>query len=76
MAKIAIEVGHGGTDAGAVAGGFLEKNLNLTTALELKRQLERHGQTVLISRTTAVADRALNYNFPQISLPFSIFSEF
>jgi N-acetylmuramoyl-L-alanine amidase len=61
MSKICIEVGHGGSDPGAAANGFLEKEITLNVSLELKRQLERHGQTVLISRTTDVDDKAESF---------------
>ena len=48
--KVSIEIGHGGSDPGAARGDILEKNINLTVGLELKRQLERHGVNVLINR--------------------------
>ena len=52
MAKVYIGVGHGGSDPGAVANGFKESNLNLAISLGTKPELERHGVTVKISRTT------------------------
>ena len=63
MSKISIEVGHGGKDVGAVTknGKVYEKNINLVVALELKRQLERHGQEVLISRETDCDDLARDF---------------
>jgi N-acetylmuramoyl-L-alanine amidase len=64
MRKISIEVGHGGTDPGAVRGNILEKNINLVVALELQRQLIRHGLNVLMSRTEDVNDRAADF-FPR-----------
>lgn len=51
MTKVFIGVGHGGTDAGAVANGFKEKDLNLSIALACKAELERHGVSVRMSRT-------------------------
>lgn len=51
MAKIFIGVGHGGSDPGAVANGFKEKDLNLAIALACRDELKRHGVTVGISRT-------------------------
>ena len=54
MAKFFLDPGHGGKDSGAVANGFLEKTINLTTAFEVKRLLELNGQTVQMSRTTDV----------------------
>lgn len=51
MPKVFIGVGHGGADAGAVANGFKEKEINLTIALACRDVLERHGVTVGMSRT-------------------------
>lgn len=50
MAKVFLGVGHGGSDAGAVANGLKEKDLNLSIALACRDELERHGVTVLLSR--------------------------
>lgn len=50
MKKVFIGVGHGGSDPGAVAGGFSEKDLNLPIAKACRDALERHGITVLMSR--------------------------
>lgn len=49
--RVFIGVGHGGSDPGAVANGFKEKDLNLPIALACRDELERHGITVLMSRT-------------------------
>ena len=51
MAKVFIGVGHGGSDPGAVANGFKEKDLNLSIALACKDVLVRHGVLVRMSRT-------------------------
>lgn len=51
MKKVFIGVGHGGTDAGAVANGLKEKDLNLSVATACREVLERHGVTCLMSRT-------------------------
>lgn len=51
MAKVYIGVGHGGSDSGAVGNGFNEKDLNLSISLVCKKELERHGIDVRISRT-------------------------
>lgn len=48
--KVFIGVGHGGSDPGACANGLKEKDLNLSTALYCRTELERHGVTVLMSR--------------------------
>lgn len=49
--KVFIIVGHGGSDPGAVANGFKEKDLNLTIATACADVLKRHGVDVLMSRT-------------------------
>lgn len=49
--KVFIGVGHGGSDPGAVANGFKEKDLNMAISLACRDELERHGVTVLMSRT-------------------------
>ncbi|MDR3767227.1 MAG: N-acetylmuramoyl-L-alanine amidase, partial [Butyricicoccus sp.] len=49
--KVFLGVGHGGNDPGAGADGFKEKDITLTMALACKKELERHGVTVGISRT-------------------------
>lgn len=51
MVKVFLGVGHGGNDPGAVANGFLEKDLNLAIALSCFAELSRHGIQVLMSRT-------------------------
>ena len=51
MAKVFIGVGHGGSDPGATANGFREKDLNLDIALACKDVLVRHGVLVRMSRT-------------------------
>lgn len=57
MAKVFIGVGHGGSDPGAVANGLRESNLNLSIALSCCRELERHGVSVLMSRTKDENDK-------------------
>lgn len=51
VSKVFIGVGHGGSDAGAVGNGLKEKDVNLSIALHLRSELQRHGVTVGISRT-------------------------
>lgn len=51
MSKVFIGVGHGGSDSGAVANGFKEKDLNLQIALACKDYLIQHGVEVKMSRT-------------------------
>jgi N-acetylmuramoyl-L-alanine amidase len=40
---VVIDAGHGGDDPGAMSGGLREKNITLSVARELKRQLEENG---------------------------------
>lgn len=49
--KVFLGVGHGGVDSGAVGNGFEEADLNLEIAKECAITLQRHGVTVLLSRT-------------------------
>lgn len=49
--KVFLGVGHGGSDPGATANGFKEKDLNLSIALACNSELVRHGVTVQMSRT-------------------------
>lgn len=52
MAKVFLSAGHGGSDPGARANGLEEKAINLNALLACKSELERHGVTVVASRTT------------------------
>lgn len=54
--KVFIGVGHGGSDSGAVANGFKEKDLNLIIAIACCKELQRHGVSVQMSRTTDVSE--------------------
>ena len=49
--KVFLSAGHGGSDPGAVSGDLREKDINLQTLLACKEELERHGITVVCSRT-------------------------
>jgi N-acetylmuramoyl-L-alanine amidase len=51
VTKVFLSAGHGGNDPGAVANGLYEKTINLNTLLACKSELERHGLTVVCSRT-------------------------
>ena len=49
---IIIDAGHGGEDSGAIGiTGILEKDLNLSIALQLGEELEKRGYTVILTRT-------------------------
>ena len=54
--KVFLGIGHGGSDPGAVANGFEEKDLNLVIGLACRDELIRHGVQVLTSRTTDEED--------------------
>lgn len=56
MAKVFLSAGHGGSDPGACANGLVEKTINLNALLACKTELERHGVTVVASRTTDAND--------------------
>ena len=51
MSKVFIGIGHGGSDPGAVANGFKEKDLNLQIALACRDYLTQYGVEVKMSRT-------------------------
>jgi N-acetylmuramoyl-L-alanine amidase len=48
--KIFLDPGHGGSDPGAVAGGYKEANLNLAVAKKVQALLLNQGYTVYMSR--------------------------
>ena len=48
--KYFIDYGHGGIDSGAIGGNVLEKNINKLVGERVKFHLERHGQTVVLTR--------------------------
>lgn len=56
MAKVFLSAGHGGVDSGAVGNGLKEKDINLQILLACKSELERHGVTVVCSRTKDESD--------------------
>jgi N-acetylmuramoyl-L-alanine amidase len=58
--KVFLGVGHGGSDPGAVANGFKEKDLNLSIALACQAELTRHDVTVLMSRTKDETEDLVN----------------
>lgn len=64
--KVFLSAGHGGKDPGAVGNGLKEKDVNLQMLLACKAELERHGITVVASRTKdendPVGDEVLEAN--------------
>lgn len=61
-----LDPGHGGKDPGASGNGVTEKVAALSTAFEVKAELEKYGVTVAMTRTTDVfvelSDRAAKAN--------------
>ena len=48
--RVWLDAGHGGKDSGAVGNGLLEKNITLEITLECKRELEKHGVEIGLTR--------------------------
>lgn len=56
MITIVCDPGHGGTEPGASANGYIEKDLNLKTALLLKEKLEQYKDVkVILTRGTDIS---------------------
>lgn len=52
---VIIDPGHGGENAGAIYGGYIEKTLTLNTALAMKEELEKYqGVEVYLTRESDV----------------------
>lgn len=49
--KVFLGIGHGGSDSGASANGFKEKNMTLTIGLACREYLQANGVKVGMSRT-------------------------
>ena len=47
---IYIDPGHGGYDPGTVYGNIYEKDINLNISLKLKKEIEKHGGYVYLTR--------------------------
>lgn len=50
MAKICIDMGHGGKDPGAKGKGITEAKINYNVGMKLKELLEKDGHTVIMTR--------------------------
>lgn len=58
--KIFIAIGHGGSDPGAVYGGWVEKHINQNIATLMEADLQRHGVQVRLSRYVDEEDRLID----------------
>lgn len=74
--KMFIDCGHGGNDIGASVNGILEKNINLMVGQRVKYHLERHSQTVIMSRTNdtfvSLTERSNMSNNNNVDIALSI----
>lgn len=74
--SVCIDIGHGGSDSGAVSGGHVEKTYNLDTGLACGKRLKDYGVTVYYTRTTdkylSLSDRYNYANSKNVDLFVSI----
>jgi N-acetylmuramoyl-L-alanine amidase len=61
---VAIAIGHGDRDGGAVSrcGRFVEKNMNLTVGLRVRDRLHAHGIATILNRTADTAGREADFS--------------
>lgn len=57
--RVYVGIGHGGSDPGAVANGFKEKDLTLSIGKYCNERLKQYGVETKISRTTDI-DSSIN----------------
>ena len=57
--RVYVGIGHGGSDPGAVANGFKEKDLTLSIGKYCNERLKQYGIETKISRTTDI-DSSIN----------------
>lgn len=60
---VTLDVGHGGSDPGAMANGLVEKTINLDVASRVKSLLQAQGYQVIMTRTT---DTDVNPSFADV----------
>ena len=76
MPIIFLDYGHGGNDSGAVCENVKEKDLNFQIGQRVKHHIERHGQTVIESRSDdtnpSLSSRSLKANVNNVDLAVSI----
>lgn len=54
ISLVIIDAGHGGRDPGAVSAGVNEKDITLSIALKLDRELESRGMNTLLTRDSDI----------------------
>ena len=54
MKRVFLDAGHGGYDPGASGFGYKEKDFTLSITNKVKKHLERHNITVILSRNSDV----------------------
>jgi len=67
--KIVIDPGHGGLDGGASSGDIVERDITLSIALSLSKQLEKKGASVVMTRKQggdAIAEHSSTEKFVTI----------
>jgi N-acetylmuramoyl-L-alanine amidase len=55
MAKIMIDIGHGGSDSGAIGNGLIEKDINLKVGIMLRDYLRRYDAEIRTTRDTDIS---------------------
>lgn len=58
--KIYIDPGHGGDDPGAVANGFIERDINLVMSFALAKFLKYLGADIKMSRNNNATNKSIN----------------
>lgn len=51
---VVLDAGHGGDDSGTLYGSLYEKDISLSVAEKIKRNLENYGATVILTRDSDV----------------------
>ena len=76
--KIFLDPGHGGSNIGSSGHGLLEKEINLSLALRLRRKLEAYDCEIIMSRTSdtavSLAERPRMANRNNVDFFFSLHS--
>jgi len=52
--KVMFDIGHGGTDPGAVANGLIEKDVNLAVGLKVRKYLTGYDAEIKLTRETDI----------------------